>query len=83
MARRIRLFNDSQITVELFIELIYFSFVQEILNGILERGSQFTELEYIQMLQLMNRSRPGTSSSEITRHLERLSEILGELGVTV
>lgn len=56
---------------------------QEILNGILERGSQYTELEYIQVLQLLNRSRPGTASNEITRHLERLSEILGELGVTV
>ncbi|XP_057377768.1 exocyst complex component 4-like isoform X2 [Daphnia carinata] len=56
---------------------------EEILNGILERGSQYTELEYIQVLQLLNRSRPGTASNEITRHLERLSEILGELGVTV
>jgi exocyst complex component 4 len=53
------------------------------LNGILERGSQYTELEYIQVLQLLNRSRPGTASNEIIRHLERLSEILGELGVTV
>ncbi|XP_046631029.1 exocyst complex component 4-like [Daphnia pulicaria] len=56
---------------------------EEILNGILERGSQYTELEYIQVLELLNRSRPGTASNEITRHLERLSEILGELGVTV
>lgn len=56
---------------------------QEILNDILEKGSMYSELEYIQILQLLNRSRPGTASNEIIRHLERLSEILGELGVTV
>jgi len=54
---------------------------EEILNGILERGSQYSELEYIQILQLLNRSRPGAATHEINHQLERLSEILGELGV--
>lgn len=63
--------------------LIIDCFLQEILNGIMERGSQYTELAYIQILQLLNRSRPGSSPGEMNRHLDRLSEILGELAVTV
>jgi hypothetical protein len=49
----------------------------------MERGAQYTELEYIQLLQLLNRSRHGTNNGDISNQLERLSEILGELGVTV
>jgi len=56
---------------------------EEILNGILERGSQYTELEYTQILQLLNRSRPGTAPHEINHQLDRLSEILGELAISI
>ncbi len=49
----------------------------------MEQGAHYTELEYIQLLQLLNRSRHGTTNADVNHHLERLSEILGELGVTV
>ena len=47
----------------------------------MERGAHYTEFEYIQVLQLLNRSRHG--AGDVTQQLERLSEILGELGVSV
>ena len=56
---------------------------QEILNGILNRGKQFTELEYVGALQLLHRSQPGSSHDALKAHLHRLSEILGDVGVTV
>lgn len=56
---------------------------QEILNAIMNRGKQFSELEYINALQLLHRSSPGTSQEVLHSHLQRLSEILGDIGVTV
>jgi hypothetical protein len=47
----------------------------------MEKGAQFSELEYMNALQLLHRSRgdPGTANA----YLQRLSDILGEVGVTV
>ncbi|XP_019875133.2 exocyst complex component 4 [Aethina tumida] len=56
---------------------------EEILNGIVEKGPQFSELEYMNALQLLNRSRSTKEIGSVTVHLERLSDILGEVGVTV
>lgn len=50
----------------------------------LEKGPEFTELEYMNAFQLINRSQTQQSDpSAIQRHLQRLSDILGEVGVTV
>ncbi|KAJ8682074.1 hypothetical protein QAD02_017866 [Eretmocerus hayati] len=54
---------------------------EEILNGIMEHGSQFSELEYINALQLIARSKQ--EYAKVNRHIERLSEILGDIGITV
>ncbi|XP_014206548.1 exocyst complex component 4 [Copidosoma floridanum] len=54
---------------------------EELLSGVLEHGPQFTELEYMNALQLIARSRQ--EYAQVNRHLEKLSEILGDIGVTV
>lgn len=64
-----------------YFELFFLS-AEEILNGIVEKGPEFSELEYMNALQLLNRSRPSRRGS-VSVHLERLSDILGEVGVTV
>ena len=43
-----------------YYELLYNS-PEELSNNIVNRGKQFTELEYINILQLLNRSSPGNS----------------------
>lgn len=62
---------------------LFFLTPEEILNGIVEKGPQFSELEYMNAFQLLHRSRKGADKSSVTVHLERLSDILGEVGVTV
>ncbi|GJQ74842.1 hypothetical protein Trydic_g21678 [Trypoxylus dichotomus] len=61
---------------------LFFLTPEEILNGIVEKGPEFSELEYMNAFQLLNRSNSGNIST-INIHLERLSDILGEVGVTV
>lgn len=58
-------------------------FFKEILNGIVEKGSEFSELEYMNAFQLLNRSQAGKDAGAVKIHLEKLSDILGEVGVTV
>ncbi|XP_042893804.1 exocyst complex component 4-like [Penaeus japonicus] len=65
-----------------YYEMLYHT-PEEILNAIMNRGKQFSELEYINALQLLHRSSPGTSQEVLHSHLQRLSEILGDIGVTV
>ena len=57
--------------------------LQEILSGIVEKGPQFTELEYMNAFQLVHRSRSDQDVTALNAHLSRLSDILGEVGVTV
>ncbi|KAK6635581.1 hypothetical protein RUM44_000835 [Polyplax serrata] len=64
-----------------FFELFYKS-PDEILSIVLEKGPQFTDMEYINALQLINRTYPNKYGN-ISRYLQRLSDILGEIGVTV
>ncbi|XP_050293631.1 exocyst complex component 4 [Anthonomus grandis grandis] len=65
-----------------YFELFFLS-PEEILNGIVDKGPAFSELEYMNALQLLNRSQKNKDSNAVTVHLERLSDILGEVGVTV
>ncbi|KAF7281690.1 hypothetical protein GWI33_004410 [Rhynchophorus ferrugineus] len=62
---------------------LFFLTPEEILNGIVDKGPEFSELEYMNALQLLNRSQKNKDSCSVTVHLERLSDILGEVGVTV
>ncbi|XP_012254294.2 exocyst complex component 4 isoform X2 [Athalia rosae] len=75
MARELAMDHARQ-----YFELFYQT-PEEILNGVLEKGPQFSELEYMNAFQLIGRSQQEYSS--INKHLEKLSEILGEVGVTV
>jgi len=53
-------------------------------DAILERGPQFKELEYMNALKLLFRSRPGHNRvHSLEEHLNRLSNILGDVGVVV
>uniref|UniRef100_A0A1B6EHB1 Exocyst complex component Sec8 n=3 Tax=Clastoptera arizonana TaxID=38151 RepID=A0A1B6EHB1_9HEMI len=66
-----------------YFQLFYLT-PEEILSRVLEKGPEFTELEYMNAFQLINRSQTQlTDPSIIQRHLQRLSDILGEVGVTV
>lgn len=49
----------------------------------MEKGSEFSELEYMNAFQLINRSQMGKERGQVNVHLEKLSDILGEVGVTV
>lgn len=60
---------------------LFFLTPEDILNGIVDKGPEFSELEYMNAFQLLNRSNKEFGSVSV--HLERLSDILGEVGVTV
>lgn len=49
----------------------------------MEKGPEFSELEYMNAFQLLNRSQLGKEMGTVNVHLEKLSDILGEVGVTV
>lgn len=65
-----------------YYELFYLT-PEEILSGVVEKGPQFSELEYMNAFQLVHRSRPDQDVTALNAHLTRLSDILGEVGVTV
>ena len=60
---------------------LFYETPEEILNNVLENGPRFSELEYMNAFQLISRSHEEYAT--INKHLEKLSEILGEVGVTV
>ncbi|XP_043286055.1 exocyst complex component 4 isoform X2 [Venturia canescens] len=60
---------------------LFYETPEGILNSVLENGAQFSELEYMNAFQLIARSQQQYTS--VAKHLEKLSEILGEIGVTV
>lgn len=60
---------------------LFYETPDEIINTVLEHGPRFSELEYMNAFQLISRSREEYTT--INKYLERLSEILGEVGVTV
>ncbi|XP_011498011.1 PREDICTED: exocyst complex component 4 [Ceratosolen solmsi marchali] len=60
---------------------LFYETPEEILNNMLENGPQFSELEYINAFQLIARSQQEYVM--VNKNLEKLSEILGDVGVTV
>ncbi|KAH0821593.1 hypothetical protein GEV33_001198 [Tenebrio molitor] len=54
-----------------YFELFFLS-PEEILNGIVEKGPEFSELEYMNALQLLNRSQAHRDLGSVAVHLERL-----------
>ncbi|XP_025829668.1 exocyst complex component 4 isoform X3 [Agrilus planipennis] len=62
---------------------LFFLTPEEILNSIVEKGPEFSELEYMNAFQLLNRSKAEKDIGNVNVHLERLSDILGEVGVQV
>lgn len=53
------------------------------MDAILEKGPQFKELEYMNALKLLFKSKPGHKTQPLDEHLNRLSNILGDVGVVV
>nr|CAD7203089.1 unnamed protein product [Timema douglasi] len=64
-----------------YFELFYLT-PEEILSGVMEKGAEFSELEYMNAFQLLHRSQVDPDYGAINVHLGRLSDILGEVGVT-
>ncbi|KAK3914367.1 Exocyst complex component 4 [Frankliniella fusca] len=65
-----------------YYELFYLT-PEEILSGVVEKGPQFSELEYMNAFQLVHRSYPDQDVTALNGYMSRLSDILGEVGVTV
>ncbi|XP_021936020.1 exocyst complex component 4 isoform X2 [Zootermopsis nevadensis] len=65
-----------------YFELFYLA-PEEILSGVMEKGPQFSELEYMNAFQLVHRSQAEPDYGAVNTHLSRLSDILGEVGITV
>lgn len=64
----------------------FFVFLQEILNQIVEKGAQFTEMQYLNALQLICKNRGVTDQNMLATYQQKLADLLGPkppLGVTV
>ncbi|XP_022257470.1 exocyst complex component 4-like [Limulus polyphemus] len=77
MSREVALDHARQ-----YFELFYHT-PEEVLNTIMERGPQFQEIEYVNVLQLIHRSQPGSDPTILDSQLSRLQEILNEVAVAV
>lgn len=66
-----------------YYELLYSS-SDAIIDGIAEKGAQFTEQEYIQLFQLQHRSQPGSASTQAQELLEtrlvKLCNVMQKVG---
>ncbi|CAH1277327.1 EXOC4 [Branchiostoma lanceolatum] len=60
-----------------YYETLYMT-VEEILNSLVEQGVHFTELEYVNALNLLQRSTPGTDAKAHAARLWRLKEIMAQ-----
>ncbi|XP_049784437.1 exocyst complex component 4 isoform X1 [Schistocerca cancellata] len=65
-----------------YFELFYLT-PEEILSRVMEKGQSFSELEYMNAFQLIHRSQSDSDYGAVNLHLKRLSDILGEVSVTV
>ncbi|XP_058118956.1 exocyst complex component 4 [Anopheles ziemanni] len=68
-----------------FYEMFYLD-PEEILTSIVEKGAQFTEMQYLNALQLIFRNRGITDPAIVGTYQQKLSDLLGTkppLGVTV
>lgn len=52
-------------------------FLQEILTNIIEKGAQFTEMQYLNALQLACKGKGITDSNTLATYQQKLSDILG------
>lgn len=60
--------------------------LQEILSNIIEKGAQFTEMQYLNALKMAFKAKGITDSNTLATYQQKLSDILGtkpSLGVTV
>ncbi len=53
--------------------------LQEMIGSVMERGPQFTEPEYNNLLQLAHRSQRGAREEDMQARLDRLRDVLTEL----
>lgn len=65
-----------------YYELLYLN-QDELLKVIVERGPQFTEQEYINLLSLKNRSERSFKEEDLPKVLTKLSDILNEYDSSV
>lgn len=68
-----------------FFEMFYKD-PDEIFTGIIEKGPQFTEMQYLNALQLICKSRGQNGEQNLSMYQQKLSDILGtkpSLEVTV
>lgn len=59
---------------------------QELLTNIIEKGSQFTEMQYLNAIQLICKSKGITDQNTVAGFQQKLNNILGtnpSIGVTV
>merc|ERR1711962_793577 len=52
----------------------------ELLTKIVEGGALFSQLDYINVLQLINRSQSRPDNETLARNIEKLSEVLNGAG---
>ncbi|KAB0800327.1 hypothetical protein PPYR_06067 [Photinus pyralis] len=62
---------------------LFFLTPEEILNAIVEKGPEFSELEYMNAFQLLSRSKGVKGTDLVNKYMQKLCDILGEVGVTV
>lgn len=65
-----------------YFELLYHP-PEKILNMVMEDRPTFTELEYVNALQLLHRSQPDNEESRLQLHLKRLRDILNEVAIVI
>lgn len=60
---------------------LFYKTPEEVLTGIIKYGAVYTELEYINAIQLIARSRKQYAS--VNLYLKKLTEILADVGIVV
>lgn len=63
----------------MFQNLKFILVFQEILDEILEKGTEFSEVEYVNLLKIVHRSNKNTEETDdLQNDLKRLSDILSQ-----
>lgn len=68
-----------------FYEMFYMD-PEEIITNIIEKGAQFTEMQYLNALQLICKNRGQNGDINLSVYQQKLSDILGtkpSIGITV
>ena len=63
--------------------MFFLQILKEILNGIVEKGPMFNQEEYANIIKLLHKSDPTSTSIKMNEHLDKLSEIMKKVGVAV